>query len=404
MMVKAHQIRIYPTKSQEVLFRKSCGVARFSYNWALAKWKEMYESGKRPSAYALIKLQNSIKKQQFPFFSEVSKNAPQYAIHNVEKAFNNFFNKNAKYPRFKKKGIKDSFVAVENKEEFKQRDFKIWIPRIGWTKCAENLRFEGKVNNVSVRRIANLWFAIVNIEVPESEPLKPIGGESQAIGIDFGISYLMVLSDGTFIKNPRALQRNLKRLKQRQRRLSKKQKGSNNQKKQQIKVGRIHYRVSCIRKNAIHDATSNIIKKYDKIIVEDLNVRGMVKNRNLSRALSDASFGEIARQLKYKALWHGKEMVVADRWFASSKICSNCGNKKGTISLSERIYKCDNCGLEINRDLNAAKNLASYSPTPKCGESNASGFGSSVAEMQHSLKLKEEVTDFNNENDGEPSI
>lgn len=376
VMNKAHKIKLYPTKSQETLLLKSCGVARFSYNWALSKWKELYESGQKTSAYSLIKLQNSIKREQMPFFMEVSKTAPQYAIHNVEVAFKKFFRKQASYPKFKKKGIKDSFVAIENSNAFIQSNFKIHVPKIGRVKCSENLRFEGKVNNVVVRRIAGMWFAIINIEVPESIPAlkRNKSGDNQAIvGIDFGIKTMMVLSDGTLYENPKALKRNMKRLKRYQRSLSRKKKGGKNRRKQQMKLARLHYRIGNIRLNAIHQATSAIVKKYDKIIIEDLNPSGMVKNRNLANAISDVSFAEIRRQLAYKCLWNQKELVIADRWFASSKTCSCCGHKKDELKLSERNYKCGNCGLEIDRDLNAAKNLANYSPTPKSGESNACG-------------------------------
>lgn len=395
-MIKAHKIKLYPTKSQQLLLRKSCGVARYSYNWALSKWKEMYEAGERPSAYTLIKLQNSVKREQTPFFLEVSKTAPQYAIHNLESAFKNFFKKNASYPKYKKKGIRDSFVAIENWQQFNQNNLKIHIPRIGKIKCAENLRFEGKVNNVVVKRIADMWFAVINIEVPDSAPaLKQNTGDNQAIvGVDFGIKSMMALSDGTVYENPKALKSNLRRLKIRQRRHSKKQKGSKNKRKEQMKVARHHHRISCIRSNAIHEATSQIVEKYDKVVIEDLNVAGMQKNRNLSQAISDVSFSEIRRQLAYKCLWAGKELVIADRFFASSKTCSCCGHKKKELKLSERIYKCDNCGLEIDRDLNAAKNLAAYRPTPKSGESHACGSGSSVAEMQHSPEANQELSNL----------
>jgi putative transposase len=375
MPIKAHKIKLYPTAPQEVLLIKSCGVARYSYNWALTTWREMYEFGWTPSAYELVKLQNRLKRDQMPFFLEVSKTAPQYAIHNLEKAFKNFFEKRSAYPRYKKKGCKGSFVAVENWQHFNQCGYKIHIPRIGKIKCSENLRFEGKVNSVTVKRIADMWFAVINIDVPDSTPaLKQNVGDNQAIvGVDFGIKSMMVLSDGTIYENPRALKKNLRRLKIRQRRISKKQKGSKNRRKEQIKVARHHYRISCIRNNAIHQATSQIVSKYNKIVIEDLNVVGMTKNHNLAQSISDASFGEIRRQLEYKSLWAGGELVAADRFFASSKTCSCCGNKKKELKLSERIYKCDNCGLEMDRDLNAAKNLAAYRPTSKSEESNACG-------------------------------
>lgn len=374
-MNKAHKIKLYPTKTQEILLRKSCGVARFSYNWALARWQELYEAGSKPNLYGLIKELTAIKREKFPWMIDVSKTCPQYAIHNLDGAFSRFFKKQNKYPKFKKKGIRDSFVAIENTQQFRNYGLKIHIPRVGKIKAAEELRYEGKVNNVVVRRIADMWFAVINIEVPEStSTLKQTTGDNQAIvGVDFGIKTMMVLSDGTIYENPKALKLNLKRLKQRQRRLSKKQKGSKNRRKAQMKVARTHYRISCIRLNAIHQATTEIVKNYDKIVIEDLNVAGMGKNHRLAQALSDVSFGEIRRQLAYKALWSGKELVVADRFFASSKTCSGCGHKKDKLKLSERIYKCENCGLEIDRDLNAAKNLAAYRPTEKFSESNACG-------------------------------
>src|SRR5262249_49306399 len=162
------------------LLKKSCGIARFSYNWALMKWKELYENGEKTSAYSIIKIQNSIKKEKFPFFLEVSKTVPQHAIHNLEKAFKSFFRKQNDRPKFKRKGVNDSFVAIENSEQFSQKKFKIRLPRIGWIRCAENLRFDGKVNNVVVKRIADMYFAVINIKVPDSTPaLKRNSGDNQ---------------------------------------------------------------------------------------------------------------------------------------------------------------------------------------------------------------------------------
>lgn len=390
MITKVHKIKLYPTKSQEQLFRQSCGVARFTYNWALEKWQKDYENGIKQSAYSLIKHLNSIKREEFPWMQETSKTCSQYAIHNLEKAYKKMWKEGSGYPKFKKKGVKDSFVAVENKETFKQKDFKIWIPRIGWVKCAENLRFEGKVNNVAVKRTADIWFAYVNIETISNE--TPTTSENQTtVGVDLGIKTMIVLSDGKTFENPKALRKNQKSLKRLQRGLSRKVKGSNNRKKHQMRLARKHYKISCIRSNALHEATSYITKNYDKIIIEDLNVEGMLKNKKLSGALSDVSFGELARQLAYKALWQGKELVKADRFFASSKLCSGCGYKKEALKLSERQYECENCGLQIDRDLNAAINLANYSPTPKIGECQAGGEGSSFLATEVSPSVKQEV-------------
>lgn len=388
--VKAHSIKIYPTKRQERLLIKSFGVARFSYNWALNKWREDHKNGVKQSAYSLIKHLNSIKRAEFPWMQETSKTCSQYAIHNVEAAFKKMWKEKSGFPRFKKKGAKDSFVAVENKNAFKQKDKKIWLPRIGWVKCAEDLRFEGKVNNVTVKRIADMYFAVVNIEVIPNE--APVVSENQAtVGVDLGIKSMLVLSDGTVFDNPKALRSNLKGLARLQRGLSRKVKGSNNRKKQQIKVARKHYRISCIRKDAIHKATSYIVKNYDRIVIEDLNVRGLMKNRKLSLAISDVSFGEIRRQLSYKSLWQEKELVIANRYFASSKTCSGCGHKKDTLKLSERMYKCNNCGLEIDRDLNAAKNLAKYSSTVESTGSEVCGGSSSSLDTKKRLPVKQKL-------------
>lgn len=397
-MNKSHKIKLNPTKAQKTLFEKSFGCARHSYNWALTKWQELYKDGQKTSAFTLIKLQNSLKKTEMPFYLEVNKCAVQYAIHNLYSAFKKMWKGENDYPKFKRKGINESYVAVENKNNFKQIDKKIWIPRIGWVKCYENLRFDGKVNNVVIKRIANNYFAIINIEVLNSTlTLKPNEGDNQAIvGVDMGIKSLLVLSDGTIYENPTPLKNNLKRLKRLQRKLTRKQKGSNNRKRMQIEIAKKHYRVTNIRKNSIHKATSEIIKKYDKIVIENLKPKNMVKNKNLSQSIMDVSFGEISSQLAYKALWYGKELVKADQWFASSKICCSCGHKKEELKLSERVYKCDNCGLEIDRDLNAAKNLANYGTTHKSGGSKACGESNSVLETKRRDFMKQEINDLSN--------
>lgn len=390
-IVKSHKIKLYPTKSQDVKLRQSCGVARFSYNWALAKWKEHYVAKEKTSAYDLIKELTTIKREQFPWMMDVSKTCPQYAIHNVEKAFKKFFKKQNKHPKFHKKGIKDSFVAVENKESFNQNDFKIQIPRIGRVRCAENLRFTGKVNNVTIKRIADLWFAVVSVEVSIPNETPVINENQVVVGVDLGIKSMAVVSNGMVFENPKALKSRLSALKYQQRRLSRKVKGSNNKKKQQMKVARLHYKISCIRNNAIHDATRKIIDSADIIVLEDLNVNGMIKNHKLSQSICDVGFGEFRRQIEYKAKWDNKSVIIADRWFASSKTCSYCGHKKSILKLSERTFNCENCGLKIDRDLNASINLANYRPTEKVSGSNAFGVGSSVAVMQYSPTVKKEL-------------
>ena len=400
MNYKAHEIRLYPSSSQEIFFKKSCGVARFSFNWALNEWKLMCDIGEYPSAYTLIKKLNSIKRTHFSWMLESGKCAPQYSIHNLEKAFKSYFTNKSSYPKFKKKGIKDSFVSIENTKAFKQQNLKLWIPRLGWVKCAENLRFFGKVNRVTIKRVADKWFAVIGVEIIKELPKKsPSISKSQAIvGVDLGIKSMCVVSDGTVFKNPKALRFYIKKLKREQRWMSRKVKGSNNRTKQRMKVARLHYRITCVRLNALHNATSFIVNNFQTIVLENLNVGGMIKNRKLSQAITDASFSEFRRQVEYKAMWQRKEVIIADRFFASSKICSCCGHKKNMLRLSDRVFNCEKCGFKIDRDLNAAKNLAEYGSTLKLSESNACGEGDSLHNIVNSPSMKQEVGLFNNVN------
>ena len=363
-MHKTHVIKLNPTKTQKIFFNKSCGVARFAYNWALNKWETDYQNGIRQSAYDLIKYLNSIKKEQFPWMQETAKTCSQYAIHNLEHAYKNMWELKSGYPKFKKKGGKDCFVAIEKHSDFRQENLKIRIPRLGWVKCCESLRFEGKINNVKIKRVADMWFAVISVNMGDDKQLDLFPNENQVrIGIDLGIKTMITLSDGTIYQNPKALKRNLKSLKRLQRSLSRKAKDSKNRYKQRMKVARKHYKISCIRDNAIHQTTTEIINKYDVVVVETLRTANMMKNHKLAQALSDVSFGSIVNTLQYKAKWNGKIIIKADQWFASSKICSNCNNKKEKLSLKNRVYKCEICGFTDDRDLNAAKNLAKYSPT-----------------------------------------
>lgn len=391
-MNKAHIIKLYPTKKQQVFFAKSCGVARFAYNWALNSWNKKYEKKEKTSAYSLIKELTVIKKTEYLWMLEVGKTCPQYAIHNVEKAFKNFFKKNAKHPKFHKKGINDSFVAVENELSFKQENNKIWIPKLGWVKCAEDLRFKGKINNVTVKKTANMWFAVINIVSNEALILC----ENQAIvGVDLGIKSMAITSNGKLYENPKVLKLSLRKLRIRQKSLSRKVKGSNNYKKAKIIVIKTYYKISCIRKNALHQTTTDIVNNAGIIVLEDLNVKEMTKNHNLAQAINDVSFGEFRRQIEYKAKWQGKQVIIANRWFASSKTCSCCGNIQD-MPLNKREYKCNKCGLVIDRDLNAAQNLANYGTTLRLRESKDCGVGSPLVAILKSPTMKQEIiSNFN---------
>ncbi len=394
-MIKVHKIQLNPTIKQQELFIKSCGVARFTYNWALHKWTEDYKKGVRQSAYSLIKHINSIKRYEFPWMMEVSKTCCQYPIHNLEYAFKKMWKDKYGHPKFKKKGVKDSFISVENNAAFKQSNKKIWLPRIGWVKCHEDLRFEGKINYVAVKRVASKWFAFVNVDIYNDT--TTISKEEGVVGVDLGIKTMMVTSNGTIYENPMALKRTLKTLKRAQRSLSRKKKGSSNRKKQQNKVANIYYRISNIRKDAVHKATTDLVNKFGTIVIEDLNVKGMVKNHNLAQALFDVSFGEIRRQITYKCKWKGVNLIVADRFYPSSKTCSCCGIKKETLKLSERLFRCDACGISIDRDMNAAinlKNLAVGALSIVSGEVKPCGADSNILSDQNRMAKNQEISNL----------
>ena len=355
---RSHKIRLCPNDKQRGYFSRACGCARFTYNWALQEWKRQYESGEKPSPFSLKKKFNSIKRQQFPFVTKVTKCAVEQPFIDLGRAFKNFFRnikagKKPGYPRFKKKGIKDSFYIANDRIQFNGK--KVKIPKLGWVKMRESLRFEGKILSTTISSIAGMWFISVQVEEEVSIP-KPT---KIAIGVDVGIKTLATVSDGRVFENPKALKSAENKLRCCQKSVSRKKKGSKNRKKAVLRLQRQHYRISNIRKDSIHKLTTAITKSCGVLGIEDLNVKGMLKNHKLARALSDASLSETHRQLEYKSKWFGVEVFKADRFYPSSKTCSKCGNIKSDLTLSDREYHCGVCGLIIDRDLNASINLES---------------------------------------------
>lgn len=345
-MQRTHKIRLSPNNSQITYFKKACGVKRFTYNWALAEWSRQYSAGLKPSAYQLKKEFNAIKAEQFPFVKEVTKCAAESAFSNLDKAFKKFFKKTAKYPKFKKKGQRDSFYLSNDK--FSLRDRFIKIPKLGDVRMSESLRFQGKILSAVISKTADRWSVSITVEMPDSTPTR----ENQAVGIDLGISKLMTLSDGTSFENLKSTQKSAKKLRRLNKALARKKKGSENWEKAKSRLTNLHFKTACRRSDHIHKITSSITKKYSHVVLEDLNVKGMVKNRRLSKSVSDAAFRKIRRQLEYKA----DRVFFVDRFFPSSKLCMTCGTLH-EMPLSKRIFVCD-CGVgPIDRDLHAAQNI-----------------------------------------------
>ena len=361
-MMRAHKIRLYPNNAQATYFTKACGVARFAYNWGLAEWKRLFEAGEPVNEGIIRKRLNAIKNEQFPWMLEVTKCAPQLAIKNdLHNAFMNFFAKRAEFPKFHKKGVHDSF-SLSN-DQFGIKDEFVRIPKLGEVRLAEKLRFTGKILSATVSRTADKWFISIQIELADNTTQTC---KNQAVGVDFGVKSLAVLSDGTVIyssKASRKYENKLRRLNQelsRRRGAKKGEKQSANFKKTKRKIARLYAKITWLRADETHKLTTMLTQNYSLIGIEDLNVKGMMSNHKLARSIADATLSEARRQLEYKSEASGSRVVVADRWFPSSKTCSNCGAVKETLDLSERVYHCEVCGFICDRDANAANNLEQY--------------------------------------------
>ncbi len=377
-MLIAHKIALDPNNVQATYLAKAAGTARFAYNWALAAWQKQYDAWKvdnnlpKPSQAALRRELNAIKREQFPWMLEVTKNAPQMAIIQLGEAFKNFFAGRARYPQFRKKGVNDRFSLTN--DQFSIDSSRIRIPHLGWVRMRESLRFAGKIMSATISRVAGRWFVSITVDTQGLSHL-PKAENQGAVGVDLGVSELATLSTGESpVTGPKAHTALLKRLQRLSRSLSRKKKGSQNRKKAKAKTAKLHARISNIRKDALHQLTTDLTRRFHTVGIEDLNVQGMLGNHHLARCISDMSFFEFRRQLEYKAEMRGGMVVVADRWFASSKLCSVCGRKNEALRLSVREWACHECGTHHDRDLNAAINLKNYavsSTVSACGEEGA---------------------------------
>lgn len=355
---RAHKIRLNPTQEQSQWLLQACGVARFCYNWGLAEWKRQYKADEKPSAYALKKQLNALKCQEFPWMYDVTKCAVDTGFRNLDAAFKNFFHrcKNGDtkkgYPRFKSKR--------RSRKSFKMDGGRIKLDG-HWLKLekldepinmAEELRFDGEIKSVTISEDTGHWYVAVNVEVelPEHEH------QQESVGVDLGVKTLAVLSDGTEFENQKLLRSELCELKRLNRELSRRQEGSGRWNRTKQKLAKLHCHIANRRLDYQHKMTAEIAQTYQIIGVEDLNVAGMLRNHCLALSIADAGFGEIKRQLVYKAEWYGGELVEIDRFFPSSRLCRFCGCINSELKLSDREWTCD-CGAVLDRDRNAAMNI-----------------------------------------------
>ena len=399
-MLVAHRIRLQPNNVQATYLARAAGTARFAYNWALAEWQKQYEACKaeptlpRPSEAALRRQLNRIKREQYPWMLEVTKNAPQIAIMQLGRAFENFFAGRARYPRFHRKGRGDRFTL--SNDQFRVEGRRIRIPKLGWVRMRETLRFTGRIVSASVTRVANHWYASITVET--SDPPAPPAENQGTVGVDLGVKALATLSNGESFEGPKALRALLMRLRRLSRTLSRKVKGSRNRARAKLKLAKLHARIANIRRDSLHQLSTSITRRFHTIGIEDLNVKGMLRNRHLARAIADMGFYELRRQLEYKAARRGGQVVLVDRWFPSSKQCSGCGYRLDGLSLDVRHWTCPGCGAFHNRDVNAATNLRNMAVSSIASACGGEGSGPARKRKVKPAPAKQESN--GNVNDG----
>lgn len=356
-MLLGFKTQINVKKSQLEILAKHAGTARHAWNQGLALCREVLAHNranpenkiKFPSAIDLHKWLVASVKVENSWYYEVSKSAPQYALKNLSEAFKQFFRKTKGFPKFKKKGRNDSFTLDGSITVDSQR---IKVPVIGWLATYERLPQGVKPKSVTISRLADKWFISFKIEIDIQATPKSV----EAVAVDLGLLRFATLSTSEEVNSPKpykALEKDLSKLQWRNRH---KKLHSNNWKKAQVKIARLHARIGNIRKDFIHKLTTKLAKNHSKIVIEDLNIRGMLQHGKLSKAISDSGFYEFRRQLKYKTQLYSSELVLVDRWFPSSKTCFSCQQVKDKLPLSIRLFECE-CGWKCDRDLNASYNL-----------------------------------------------
>ena len=376
-MLLAHQIRLDPTNKQRTFFAQCVGVSRFAYNWAREEWQRQYAAGEKPHEVALRQLLNGMKGEQFPWMLDVPKTVPQQAIKNLGNAFQRFFTKLGAYPKRKKKFCHDS-ARLDNGPVKKGADAvqvkykKIRIPKLGWVRLTESVRFAGQIKSCTLSRTADDWSVSLLIDTAPPVPTKKEKGS--VVGVDLGVKAMATLSTGETIEGPKAHKAATARLKRLDRVIARRKKGSANRRKAAKRRAKAHQRVANMRADFLHKLTTDLSQRFETIVIEDLNVTGMVKNHHLARAISDMGFYEFRRQLTYKTQREGGTLLIAPRFYPSSKTCSGCGQKLDELPLSVREWQCPSCGVVHDRDHNAAlnlKSLAGSSPVSACGVESA---------------------------------
>jgi putative transposase len=388
-MQLTHKIALCPTPAQVDYFKRACGTARRVWNWALNEWNKQYASGGKPNAMALKKQFNAIKytdpqwldEKGRPWLRDIHRDAHSQPFAYLDKAWKRYFadikaGKKAHAPRFKKKGrCRDSFYVANDKFHLDGKTIR--LPKIGEVTLAEALRFRGKILGATVSRTADRWFVAIPVEVADAQFYRRRTSH-EVSGVDLGVKAAVAISNGKVVEAPQPLKAALRRLKICSRRLSRKleaakeaaglgrrtclPKGtrlpvSNNRQKSAATLARLPARLANLRADFTHKLTTRLCRENQALVIEDLNVKGMLGNKKLARAMSDVGFRKFRSQMEYKARRYGTRLMIADRWYPSSRLCSVCGWKNEALTLRDRQWVCGECGAHHDRDLNAARNL-----------------------------------------------
>lgn len=403
---RAFKYRFYPTDEQAAELSRTFGCVRLVYNKALEERTRAWYGERCRISYvqSSAALTQWKKTEGLAFLSEVSSVPLQQALRHLQAAFGNFFAKRAKYPRYKSR--KKSRASAEyTRSAFTWRDGRLTLARMAGAldvRWSRPLPQGAQPTTVTVSRdAAGRWFVSMLVE----DPIAFAPATNAAVGIDAGITSLVTLSTGEKIANPQHERRDRARLAKAQRELSRKAKGSANREKARRRVARVHARIADRRRDFLHQLSTRLVRENQTVVIEDLTVRNLLKNGRLARAISDAAWTDLRMMLKYKCAWYGRELVVIDRWFPSSKLCGNCGTVRGRLPLNVREWTCDSCGTVHDRDVNASRNiLAAGLAASACGdgvrpqrESSRTGRSSVKQEPQRAtaglprLKAGEEV-------------
>lgn len=366
---RAFRYRIYPNTEQQHLLAVQFGHARFVYNWGLRTRKEHYtEHGKGLSYYDTTELLKDLKRDpEHAWLKDADSQVLQQKLKDLDRAYKNFFEKRAKYPRFKSKRDTQS---IRYPQRFQFSDSRIYLPKVGWVKAVFHRIMEGTPKNVTVSKTkSGEYYVSVQCEM---EAELPASNDLPAVGVDLGLKHFAILSTGEKIEHPQHLRKSERKLKRLQRQLSRKRKGSQNRDKARIRLARQHETVARQRQDFLQKLSTRLVTEHGLVKLEDLNVKGMVRNHSLAKSISDSGWGAFGRLCEEKAPWHGSAVARIGRFYPSSKTCHVCGVVNEELKLEDRFWTCEGCGTEHDRDLNAA-NVILNAPTAGAAGSNACG-------------------------------